>query len=58
MGVWKVAVELTNGTVIDDLFTNGLVIYRLVGWGDASFAGERGSLHFGPGDIRDVRQTL
>jgi len=56
MGVWKVAVELIDGTMINDLFTNGDQIYRLVGWRDASFEGKRAPLPFGPGDIRDVRQ--
>jgi len=57
MGVWRIAVELIDGSVINDLFTNGDQIYRLVGWSNASFKGERGVLNFGPDDIRDVRPT-
>ena len=57
MGVWQIAVELIDGSVINDLFTNGDQIYRLVGWRNASLEGERGPLNLSPDDIRDVRPT-
>ena len=56
MGVWKIDVELVDGTVVKDLFTNGLGIYRLIGWDTAGFSGQRGAVPFGIADIKDIRQ--
>ena len=55
MGVWRINVELQDGTIVNDLFTNGKEIYRLVGWDAPNFTGQRGDLPFGAVDIKDVQ---
>lgn len=58
MGVWRINVELIDGSTVADLFTNGVTIYRLIGWDLPGFSGEKGSLHFSEDDIKDIRQPV
>jgi|SRR5579884_1048118 len=56
MGVWWIDVSLRDGTVVRDLFTNGVEIYRLVDGDRPGFAGGRAAVGFTAQDIEDIRE--